>query len=202
MRQVFIGEDVVGSAGARLGAVERIVVDERGHRVTHLVVEGRAVPLSRFREASVSGLVTDLDEEQLRQLPSADLPPFGQPGEHWRAPFDYGVESFLSIFGALVGQAPYQPPVHAALGAEDRLHEITAGSPVWSGNCRLGEVQRVLTDDTGAVNGLVIREDHLAGRRLLVPAARVAEVVGNNVHVALSEAEERTLPPYEEDAEA
>ncbi len=198
MRQVFIGEDVVGAGGIRLGSVDRMVVDERGHRVTHLVVEGRAVPLSHFKEAGLDGLVSDLDQESLQRLPSADLPPFGQPGEHWQAPVTYGLESFLSIFGALVGQAPYQPPVHVELGTEDRLHEITAGSPVWSGERPLGELERVLTGDGGAISALVVRRHRRPGGRVLVPAERVAEVVGNNVHLALSQAEERELAPYAE----
>ena len=51
MRRIEIGEDVLAADGSRLGTVERIVVDEKAHRVTQLVVDSRAVELEHFTDA-------------------------------------------------------------------------------------------------------------------------------------------------------
>ncbi len=103
---------------------------------------------------------------------------------------------FLAIASALVGQAPYQPPIHLDTELED-VHEITQGSPVWSGNRQLGEVERVLTSDDGSVAELVVRRDGPLGRHVRLPIGRVTEVVGNNVHTDLTDAEAHALPGYE-----
>ena len=43
MRSLRVHEEVLGRDGGRLGTIERLVVDERAHRVTHVVVHGRLV---------------------------------------------------------------------------------------------------------------------------------------------------------------
>ncbi len=194
-RALHIGEDLLAADGSRLGTVDRLVVDERAHRVTHVVVAGRLVPTERLRDAGPDGLATDLNAAEVDALPSAgELVP---PPERWRPPGGYTLGNFLAIAEALIGQSPYVPPVH--VGAEpdaQPVHEITEGSPVWSGDRRLGRVERVLTDDSGEVTGLVVdREGALAGSGLLA-ASRIIEVVGNNVHTDLGEQER--LPDYTE----
>jgi hypothetical protein len=192
LRELRIGEDVLARDGSRLGEVERIVVDEAAHRVTHLVVAGRLVPIAGLRDAGPDGLAADLDQAGLRALPGADA--LGGPGSHWEAPPGWALESFLAVTGALVGQAPYQPPVHVDLGGEEP-REVTPGSPVWSGSRRLGEVSHVLTDDAGVITGIVLRHG-LLPHEVVVPPERVREVVGNNVHVDLDEASLESLEPY------
>ena len=58
MKTLRIGEDVLAADGSRLGTVERLVVDEGAHLVTHLVVEERVLPLAEFRDAGPDGLAT------------------------------------------------------------------------------------------------------------------------------------------------
>ena len=197
MRRLQVGEHVTGHDGLKLGELERIVVDESGHRVTHLVVAGRAVEVERFRDAGPDGLAVDLDAGALAALPSADEGRFAAPSEHWRPPLGYRISNFLAIAGALVGQAPYEPPVDAHLPAALEPHEITAGSPVWSGDSRLGTVDRVITDDSGATTAFVLHRHGLLGHRVLLPADRVSEVVGNNVHVRVAAGELDQLEPYQ-----
>ncbi len=193
-RELHIGEDVLDGQGRRVGSVERLVVDERAHRVTHVVVGGRLVPAGRLRDAGPDGLASDLEEGELGRLPAADHDHVGAPGDHWRPPGGYALENFLAIAEALIGQSPYVPPVHLEAGLAG-VHEITEGSPVWSGGRRLGEVERVLTDDTGAVTELVIRREGVLGGHGRLPIARVTAVVGNNVHTDLASGEE--VPDYE-----
>jgi sporulation protein YlmC with PRC-barrel domain len=195
MRKLRIGESVLDREGQLLGFVERIVVDQDAHQITHLVVEGRAVELGHFHDEGPDLLGTDLDKKDLETMPAADEPPFGKPGENWEAPAGYRLESFLSIAGALFGQAPYQPPVHVDLRAEG-VHEITEGSPVWAGDEQVGEVKEVLTDARGRIQTLVVRHGGILGKELAVPIAMVSEVVGNNVHLDLAPGEVDKLEHY------
>lgn len=195
MRILRIGEEVLGSDGQRLGHVERLVVDEQAHRVTHLVVDGHLIGATRFRDDGGSRLVADLDREQLRRQPKAAPELVGSPGSHWRAPGGYSIDDFLRIASALVGQVPYIPPVHLDLDLS-AVHEITPGSPVWSGREHVGDVSQVLTDEAGRVTSLVLRRPGLTGHRVLLPSSHVNEVLGNNVHVDLTPDEVEALPPY------
>ncbi len=197
MRELRIGEDVLGSDGVRIGQVERLVVDEGAHLVTHLVVGDRLVPLARFRDAGPDGLATDLDGEKLNQFPLHDSASLEAPGDHWEPPEGYQLHHFLALAGALLGNAPYQPPVHADLTPGSAAHEITAGSPVWVGDQRIGHVDQVIADDTGIIAQLVMIRAGVAGARVTIPVEKVIEVVGVNVQVDLSETDIELLEPYE-----
>jgi sporulation protein YlmC with PRC-barrel domain len=196
VRRLEVGEDVIGADGVRLGMLERIVVDEHAKRVSHLVVDGHAVPVESFRDAGPDGLATDLAAGDLERHPTADEPPFAAPGEHWRAPDGYRLESFLRVAGALFGQAPFTLPVHSDMETAG-ISEISAGSPVWAGGRRIGTVTEVFTDDAGTISALAIDRSRLAGGEVLLPVRHVREVVGNNVHAALSEEELDGLEPYQ-----
>jgi hypothetical protein len=192
LRDLQIGEDVLASNGERLGKIDRIVVDEAGDRVTHLVVDDRVVELARFREAGADGLALDATPEEFQQFPTLEDSPFSAPAEHWQPPPGFVMRNFLA-FAALVGQAPYQPPVQADVPREERAHEITAGSHVWSGDDKIGEVDHVITDDSGNTVRFVLTR---AAQHYLVPIANVIEVIGNNVRVDLSESEVEQLERY------
>lgn len=196
MRELRVGEDVLAADGSRLGQVQRLVVDEGAHQVTHLVVDDRVVPLERFRDAGPDGLGTDLEAGDLEKLPRHDEAGLEPPGEHWQAPPGYALGNFLAVAGALLGNAPYQPPIHADLVPGEGAHEITAGSPVWAGRKRIGHVVEVLTDDGGRTTELVMAREGLLGEHVVVPVAKVVEVVGVNVQVDLSETDIELLEPY------
>jgi uncharacterized protein YrrD len=193
VRELRIGEDVLAPDGERLGSVERLVIDPTAHRVTHIVVDGRVLGLARIRDAGPDGLVADLGRDGLARLPEVHSELLGTPGEAWSPPPGYRLQNFLSLAEAIVGQGPYVPPVQADLDLST-VHEITPSSPVWSGKRRLGEVAEVLTDDSGALIDFVLDRGFLH-RRVRVPAGRVVEVIGNNVHVDLTEEEVTELPP-------
>ncbi len=173
------------------------MVDEHAHRVTHLVIGGRLVGAGQVSDANGSRLTADLDRDQLARQPEARPELVSEPGRHWRAPGGYSLEDFLAIASALVGQTPYVPPVHLDLDLST-VHEITPGSPVFSGSEHVGDVSQVLTDDGGRVTSLVLRRPGILGRRVRVSPDRVTEVVGRAVHVSLTEAEIEALPDYDE----
>jgi sporulation protein YlmC with PRC-barrel domain len=192
MREIRIDEDVLGRDGERLGKVERLVVDPRAHRITHVVVEGRMLGIARLRDRDGDGLIADVSREEFGRLPEVNPEHVHSAGEGWLAPAGHTLQHFLSVAEAIVGQGPYIPPVHADLDVSG-VHEITPSSPVWSGRERLGHVAEVTTDDSGALIDVVL-DPGLLQRRVRVPAGRVVEVVGNNVHVDLTEDELEDLP--------
>lgn len=193
MREVHVGEEVLDRDGQSLGRVERFVVDEKGGRITHLVVDGHIVGIARLRETDGSKLTVDLDRAGLESQPPGDLEDLITPGPHWLAPAGRRLTDFLAVAGSIIGQAPFVPPIHLDLEVADE-HEITRNSPVWSGQTRLGEVDEVVLGDDGErVNGLLVRGPGILGRRALVPADRIVEVVGSNVHVDLSPEEFEAL---------
>jgi hypothetical protein len=196
VRELRIGEDVLATDGSRVGQVERLVVDEGAHEVTHLVVDDRVVPLSRFRDAGPDGLASDLAPGDIEKLPRHDDAGLAAPGENWEPPAGYALANFLAVAGALLGNAPYQPPVHADLTPGEGSHEISAGSPVWAGDRQLGHVVEVLTDDEGRTTRLVMAREGLLGEQVLIPVEKVVEVVGVNVHVDLNETDVELLEPY------
>lgn len=176
MRDLKAGEDVSHSDGTRAGSVERIVVDQAADRVTHLVVQHHLVPLARFREAAPGGLVIDLDPQALERLPHVDHGHVMAAGEHWEAPPGHLLASFLAITNSLLGQAPYTPPTAGELGIED-VHNITAGSPVWIGDRKIGEIESVVTSEAGVLTSLLLRNG------TSVAADQIVDVIGNNVHL-------------------
>jgi hypothetical protein len=192
MREIRIGEDVLAPDGERLGTVERLVVDPTAHRITHVVVGNRMLGMPRLTDAGSAGLVANVNRQEFGRLPEVNPELVRPAGEGWLAPAGHTLQHFLSIAGAIVGQGPYVPPVHADLDVSG-VHEITPSSPVWSGTERLGHVAEVTTDDHGALIDFVL-DPGLLRRRVRVPAGRVIEVVGNNVHVDLSEEELEVLP--------
>ncbi|MDQ6922117.1 MAG: PRC-barrel domain-containing protein [Candidatus Dormibacteraeota bacterium] len=192
MREIRVGEDVLAPDGERLGTVERLVVDPGAHRITHIVVHDRVVGMARLTDAGSDGLVADVNREELAKLPEVNPEQVQPAGEGWLAPAGHTLQHFLSVAGAIIGQGPYVPPVHAELDVSN-VHEITPSSPVWSGRERLGHVAEVTTDDSGALIDFVL-DPGLLRHRVRVPAGRVVEVVGNNVHVDLTEDELEDLP--------
>jgi hypothetical protein len=195
LRPLEIGEEVLGRDGSRLGALERLVVDERAHAVTHLVVAGRVVGARYFADDEEGRLVCDLDHAGLEAQPDLEHASVAGVPDHWQPPRGYVLGSFLRIAEALVGQTAYVPPV-AVEPDRESAHEITAGSPVWSAEHRLGEVTRVLTDDFGTVTDLVVRHGAL-DEEVRLPADRVTEVIGNNVHTDLGPPAFAELPRYD-----
>jgi sporulation protein YlmC with PRC-barrel domain len=197
MRSLRVGEEVLGRDHGRLGTVERLVVDEQAHRVTHVVVDGRLIGAGRIHDVDGARLTADLDRAELTRQPEARPELVAEPGRHWRAPGGYSLGDFLAIASALIGQGPYVPPVHLDVDLS-AVHEIAPGSPVFSGPEHVGDVNQVLTDEEGAVSSLVLRRPGVLGLRVQLPSSHVTEVVGTAVHVDLTRQEIEALPDYED----
>jgi sporulation protein YlmC with PRC-barrel domain len=193
MRTLDPGEPVTGSDGERLGTVGRLVVDEAAHRVTHLVIGERVVGISHLRRSAGGALTLDLDRQGLRSQPDLTAARVEGVPSHWQAPDGWALRNFLRVAGAFVGQEPYTPPVEVDDDAAN-VHELTAGSPVWSGFTEVGRVEGVDTADDGTITRVLV-EAHRPRRKVAVPIQAVQEVVGNNVHLKLTAEEFDRLPP-------
>jgi hypothetical protein len=191
LRRLRIGEEVYSPSGARLGRLERLVVDEQAHAVTHLVVHDRVIGAARFAASTEERLVCDLEPDALQTMPRVDQAAVAGAPAHWEAPTGFSLNDFLRIAGALIGQGPYVPPVHVQPDLEG-VHEITSGSPVWHGDQQVGEVAMVLTDDDH-VTHLVLRRGPF-GQAHQIPVEHVTEVIGNNVHIDLDQRGLESLP--------
>jgi hypothetical protein len=196
VKTLRIGEDVLAVDGSRLGTVERLVVDEGAHQVTHLIVEDHVVPIGEFLDAGPDGLATKLDHAGLEAFPRHDESSLEAPGEHWEPPAGYQLQNFLAVAGALLGNAPYLPPIHADLTPGESASEITAGSPVWAEDRQIGHVVEVLVDDKGNLTELVMAREGVLGAHVVIPLEKVIEVVGSNVQVDLNETDVDLLEPY------
>ena len=108
MRSLRINEEVLGRDGRRLGVVERLVVDERAHRVTHVVIRGRLVGVARLSDVDGARLTAELDRDELARQPEARAETVSSPGAHWRAPGGYSLDDFLAIVSALSVPVPAQ----------------------------------------------------------------------------------------------
>jgi len=86
--------------------------------------------------------------------------------------------------------------VHADLTPGETASEITAGSPVWTGDRQIGRVVEVLTDEKGNVRELVMAREGLRGEHVVIPLEKVIEVVGSNVQLDLNETDVDLLEPY------
>ncbi|MBO0709631.1 MAG: PRC-barrel domain-containing protein [Candidatus Dormibacteraeota bacterium] len=196
MRTLDPGEEVIGSDGRRLGSVSRLVVDEAAHRVTHLVIGDRVVGIGHLRRSEDGRLTLDLDRAGLKAQPDLAAARLEGVPAHWQAPDGWALGSFLRIANAFVGQEPYTPPIAVDDDAAN-VHEVTPGSPVWSGYTELGRVDLVDTADDGTISRIIVGAHH-PRRRVAVPVQAVQEVVGNNVHLNLSPDAFAKLPAPQE----
>jgi hypothetical protein len=103
----------------------------------------------------------------------------------------------VRIVGSLFGQAPYTPPVEVDDDVAN-VHELTNGSPVWSGYTELGRIKAVDTADDGTISRVIV-ESERPRRKVAVPIQAVQEVVGNNVHLNLSPDEFARLPTADDE---
>lgn len=195
MRTLDPGEPVHAIDGERLGSVSRLVVDEAAHRVTHLVVDDRVVGIAHLRRSAGGELTLDLDRAALMRQPDVETARLDGVPAHWVPPDGWILRNFLKVAGAFIGQEPYVPPVEVDDDAAN-VHELTSGSPVWSGATELGRVEKVDTADDGTIARVIVTAHH-PRRQVAVPIQAVQEVVGNNVHLNLTAEDFAHLPGLE-----
>lgn len=215
LEDLRIGADVISSDGHKLGTVSKFVVRDDERRLTHVVVDtgilrsgeplwkggwglshDRVIPLLAVNSATSDRLLltmtaddfrehsVDYEEEYFEAMP--DLDP-GSP--------DLGdIARFASSIPGEPG--PWIMLDRRALAPGDL--EIPKDAPVWRLNPheKIGEVERVLLSDGGAIEGLVIKRGFIFSKEVVLPVHAVIEIVAGIVRVDLDDEAVRGLPEF------
>ena len=194
------GETLAGVIGQRLGEMHAVLAKPSDaaafapERADKAVIDRWGAGLETLIDAALRAL--EGARAGLEACPRPEQTSLGAPGEHWGSPAGYPTHNFLAVAGPLLGNTPYLPPVHADLTPGESASEITAGSPVWTGDRQIGHVIEVLTDEKGNVRELVIAREGVLGAHVVIPLVKVIEVVGSNVQVDLNETDVDLLEPF------
>src|SRR5215207_153638 len=130
--------------GERVGTVKRVVLDQTSFDVRQIVValggliasREVAVPAAQIYDANDEVIILDLSAEEVAALPDVDdAPP---------VPVD-GDEGELGGLGALGPLSHMEPAIGAVYVApEPAAREISAGTPVYAGGEKIGEISEVI----------------------------------------------------------
>ncbi len=221
LEDLRIGADVMSSDGRKLGSLSRIVVTKDTLTVTHVVVDtgilrsgeplwkggwslsyDRVIPLGVLGDVRNDAVDLTMSADEFRDL-SVDY-----DEEYWKPMPDMkpGVPD-TSDFARLAASIPGEPGpwVMADTLAKDPSEaDIPKDAAVWRMNPheKIGEVEHVIFDeDTNKVASLVIRRGFLFTHEVLLPAARITEIIdslGGIVRVDIDDAALKSLERYDE----
>lgn len=211
------GADVFTADGEKAGEVERVVIDPKTNKVTHIVVqkgflftEEKVVPILLVDEATQERVtlhfIEDLDalpplkEEHYVPLYGAADKPSGRAvywypprGVPWWRPGGY--LQYPDTFG-------YPEPAFV-VRTEKHIPESTValeeGAPVITKDGeRVGDVERVLTEPASdRATHFVISQGLFLEEEKVVPTTWVRDIHEDEVHLAVSSDLVDSLPAYE-----
>jgi sporulation protein YlmC with PRC-barrel domain len=195
-----------------VGHVDRVVIEPRSRRISHLVVrrgallpEDRVMPIDWVEDAGggelrLTAAAGDLDslppfeETHYVPLPEEDIAgwqaaPVQAAPMYWYPPF------------TAVPPAPYfLYPREVERNIPEGSLTVSEGATVLTSDGEeVGEIERILADpDSGRLTHLVISDGALAAHRKLIPALWLSRAGDDEVHLAVSSRMFAHLPPFEE----
>ena len=159
LEDIRIGATALGSDGRKLGELQRLVVTERDHHLTHLVIDpgliesgealapggwekprARVVPVALVASVTNDAVTLTRDHEEFQQQPLfeqehfAEVTPPEEPGKHasWWSRVRVGEVISYIASGAGLGGAPYLPSsTEVTLNEASGEASISEGTPVW-----------------------------------------------------------------------
>ena len=193
LEDLRIGAPALGRDGRKLGDVQRLVVGETDHRLSHLVIDpgliesgealapggwekprARVVPIALVASVTHDTVTLSCDHAEFAQQPLfeqehfAEVTPPTEPGQHtsWWSRVRVGeVISYLAS-GVGLGGAPYLPSTtEVTLNEPTGSASIAEGTPVW---------RRVAGGTVDANNGPADEEEIGVVERALVDEATQA----------------------------
>jgi sporulation protein YlmC with PRC-barrel domain len=198
--------------GEEVGYVDRVVIEPRTRRISHLVVrQGALLPDDRVMPID---WVEDTGGGELRLTAAAGdfdrLPPFEET--HY---VPLPEEDIATWHAAPVGIAPvyWYPPFTAVPPApyflyprevernipEDSLTVSEGATVLTSDGEEVGEIERIFADpDTGRLTHLLMSDGTIARHRKLIPALWLSRAGEDEVHLAVSSRMVAHLPPFED----
>jgi uncharacterized protein YrrD len=206
---------VVTAHGEGVGQLERVVIDPRTDRVTHIVVR-RGMLFTEDKVLPVH-LVASADDEQVRLQESAgnlkELPDFQEQyyiplaGETASTSYSWGyVPPFYwypPVGGPVPGEPGYYIPPYTVETEEnipDDAIPLKEGADVIGSNGeKVGSVARVLTDPvSNRITHFVISRGWLFTEEKLVPVNWVSDVAENEVRLAVGAEVLERVPEYDD----
>jgi sporulation protein YlmC with PRC-barrel domain len=219
LEDLRLGADVLSDDGHKLGTLSRFVINTDSHKLTHIVIDtgvlrsgeplwkggwgvshDRIVPIGCLKDASDRAIhITMRGEDFLQVSRDFEEEYFEEmPDERAGWPDASDVRRVAASFPGEPG--PYLMRERNVLAPHEA--DIPDDAPVWRMNPheKIGEVDRVLFDeDSRRMQALVVRRGHFFSKDVLLPADRIAEVIGGVVRVELDDGQLRELVEYKPD---
>jgi len=220
------GTEVFTADGEKAGEIERVVIDPRTKRVTHVVIEkgflfteSRVLPIEVIDHADADRVVLSprvdedldawpvfeetytipLDEPEATELLQASGETiYTRPARsyYWYPPVGVGYT------GGTLG-LPYYPPtvVEVERNIPEGSAALKTGAAIYSSDGEhVGDVERVFTDSqTDKITHLLISRGLLFKSHKLVPANWIADATDGEVFLSVEKRVLERLPDYEGD---
>jgi len=211
------GADVRSSDDKEVGKLHAVIVDPREDRVTHIVVNTGphfpqpgfgapnliTVPVEQMEDAQEDRVLLKCTERQFAGMPSyverRFTPPRPAPSDQPRRErttdtlWDVGV----AVAAALTASGGIGVPAETFRKASFE-RQILDDAPVWRLEpfSHIGDVERVLIDETDEIVALVIRRGVLFHHEVVLPIDYVTEIVDGFINVRISDDELEKLEAY------
>ena len=206
------GMSVYTADGRKVGTIDRVVIDPRTEKISHIVVrkgllfvEDKVVPVDLLNEASADGVVLrpnvgNLDElpafEETHYLPLYELD--NRPADPSALLYYYPPVGIAS--GNMGGFFTPEPPyiVETERNVPQGYLVLKEGSRVISRDDKhVGNVERIFANSRDArVTHLLISQGLLLKERKLIPVYWVDHVYGDEVHLTVNSQLLDRLPAY------
>lgn len=212
--QIALGQAVFTSDGARIGAIDRVLLDPIGNHVEHFVVHrgifldhDRVVPRASIERVDAAGVHLSLDAEAAKSLPrfehSFDIgeidPGYPQiiPGPFQNMvlfPSPAAGMTYLD-HGHLFTLRPLEEtPERPSSGPLE--HDIVIGKGadvIGSDGNRIGYVHELIYGDDGALEVVIVQTGLVRHHRHAILAEQIAEI--GDEEIKLNVTSERLTPP-------
>lgn len=216
--------DVFDENGEKVGTIDRVVIDPRTKKITHVVVrqgflftEDKVVPVTWFRLTTDNEVLLKTSEEDVEALPvfeethylpwhevrERESPP---PPDHTPAPAYYwypnasvywwGYPGYRTYFG--FAEPPYATVVERNI--PEGTVPLAEGANVLSAEGKhVGDVEQVLADpDSGHATHFVISQGLIFKDKKLVPTAWISAMRDENVYLDVDAEFLEELAEYED----
>lgn len=212
------GTDVFSLEGEKLGQLKRVVVKRSDLSLTHVVVDigfrrsgrslwegglgldyDRILPIENVKSSSDQRLDLDLDVEAFKALPEYTEESF-DPVDPSPNEFDItDVYARGEVLAADLGSNP-GAWVTVRLNKPVTSVDIVEGTDVWrqEPHEKLGDVKRLLFDDAGKLQAVVISRGFILKHDVIVPIRYFSEMLDDLIRVEITDQELEQLRRYDE----
>ena len=219
--QLQIGAEVFSSDGHKLGTLHRVVLRRTDLSITDIVVDlgflrsgrrlwegglgldyDRILTIESVAAAADDGVRLNLTADEFKAMPEYTEESFEEPQDLTPGEFDIpDVITRAQGIAAAISNAPGGWLVGRLTKPIESV-EIVEGTPVWrrDPHQKVGEVKRLIFDDPGRLQALVIERGFLLHRDVILPVRYVAELIDDIVRVDITDTELESLREFQDQA--